>query len=260
MLHFNWTSTVRMVKGWMLPLLLAVLVLNACQAADAPSHVPPTATTHSLTTLADLQRSGASSAERSVATFGYVLLDHDDVRLVDTIIVDHAGAPQPLDTGAEPVWLGADVRAQLQGIVRSSADTQYAPVIVQGRLRGPDSYGPGGRYRYQLLGPQLSPLAAQEMSVAELLQHSAQYERRLVRLAGGLLVRENSTLLIDRIGAGGLPAPKAQQIKLRAPIADRRVLARLTSTPSGAVRFGSVQVEGLWNGGLLSLLSISIVS
>jgi hypothetical protein len=54
--------------------------------------------------------------------------------------------------------------------------------------------------------------------------------------------------------------PKARQIKLRAPIRDRALLGRLNGVSGGSIRFGQVQAEGLWQGGVLIPLSISLVT
>jgi hypothetical protein len=82
----------------------------------------------------------------------------------------------------------------------------------------------------------------------------------MVRLVGGLLAREDSALLVDRLGAGGLPEPKARQLKLGSPLRDRVLHQRLAGAPGGAVRFGQVQVEGIWRAGILTPLSITVLS
>jgi hypothetical protein len=133
-------------------------------------------------------------------------------------------------------------------------------VLVRGRLAGPGAYGAGEKYRYQLVPANLEPLAVLETSVSDLLDQPASYEGRLVRVVGGLLVRERAGLLVDRLGPGGLPEPKARQIKLRAPLGDPALLGRLKGAAGGPVRFGQVQVEGFWRAGALAPISFAVVT
>jgi hypothetical protein len=67
-------------------------------------------------------------------------------------------------------------------------------------------------------------------------------------------------LLVDQLGAGRPPMPKARQIKLRAPLQDRALLGRLKGVSVGAIRFSHVQVEGFWRAGVLLPLSIVLVT
>jgi hypothetical protein len=213
-----------------------------------------------FTLMDSLVVGGAPAGEQDITTVGYVLVDQAGAALVEAIVFDAAGTPQPLATETTPIWLGPDARAQVQQALRGPASAQYAAAIARGRLSGPGGFGPGGRYQYQLNQPALTPIVAEETTIADLLGRPAGYESRLVRLVGGLLVRDSSALLVDQLGAGGLPAPKAQQIKLRGPVRDQQLLARLKGAPNGAVRFGQIQIEGLWIGGTLAPLAITIVT
>jgi hypothetical protein len=210
--------------------------------------------------LADLVAGGRPAANQAITTIGYVLLDQNDARLADMIVFDQAGIPQSLDTGTTPIWVGTDARAQVQNLLRTAGRVQYAAVVARGRLAGPGSYGSHGQYRYQLTDSSFKPLAAQETSIADMLDHSATYERRLVRVVGGLLMRKNSALLVEQLNSGGIPAPKARQIKLRGSIDDQALLARLHGPANGPVRFGQVQIEGLWRDGVLTPVAITIVT
>jgi hypothetical protein len=141
--------------------------------------------------------------------------------------------------------------------VRSDPDIHLA---MRGPRLYPGAYGTAGDYRYQMIGPSIELIAAQETAIGDLLDHSASYKGRLVRLVGGLIARDNSALLVEQIGAGGLPAPKARQIKPRAPLQDRALLSRLKGVPAGAIHFGQVQVEGFWHDNTLIPLSIVLVT
>lgn len=237
--------------------LVALALLCACQSAPAPVPKP---TPVRFTLMDSLPAGGAPAGDQEITTIGYVLVDQVGAALVEAIIFDPAGTPQPLAAASTPIWLGPDARAQLQQALRGPATAQYAAAIARGRLSGPGSFGPSGRYRYQLSQPVLEPIVAEETTIADLLGRPAGYESRLVRLVGGLLVRGSSALLVEQLGAGGLPAPKTQQIKLRGPVRDPQLLARLKGAPNGAVRFGQIQIEGLWIGGTLAPLAITIVT
>jgi hypothetical protein len=210
--------------------------------------------------LADLVAGGQPAADRAITTIGYLLLDQHGARLADLIAFDSAGVPQPLDTGTTPIWVGTDARALAQSLLRTAGSVQYAAVVARGQLTGPGGYGPNEQYHYQLTNPTFEPLVAQETTIADMLDHSATYDRRLVRVVGGLLVRENSALLVEQLSSGGIPAPKARQIKLRGSMHDQTILARLHSPANGLVHFGQVQIEGLWRDGILAPLAITIVT
>lgn len=241
----------------LLALLLAVL--SGCQDAGAPAALPPTATPQAFVLMSDLLKSPASQ-HQVVTTVGTLLVGPDGGVLVDAIVYDAQGMPQPLDTGTPQLWVGANARSHVQGKLRSAGKLEYASMIARAQLDGPGSYGPGGKYQYQLSNPTFEPLSAQETTIGDLLDQPAAYDNRLVRLVGGLLIRGTSSLLIDKIGSGGIPAPKARQLKLRTPIADQALVSRLKSAPGGAVHFGQAQVEGFWRNGMLTPFSFTVAT
>ena len=210
--------------------------------------------------MSDLLANSAPARNAPVTTIGYLLIDQAGAILVDAVVFDANGTPQRLETGTTPVWLGTDARAHYQGALRAAGKLEYASVVARAQLNGPGSYGPGAQYRYQLTDLTLQPLAAQETTIAELIERPVAYENQLVRLVGGLLIRETSGLLVDKLGPGGIPAPKSRQLKLRTPIGDQAFLSRLKSAPGGAVHFGQIQIEGIWRNGTLTPLSISVAS
>lgn len=239
--------------GW---LLATIVLLSGCDLAGAPQPLPPTPTPVSFMLLADALAAGAPASGAPATVAGYLLADPTGAWLVDGLVFDAAGQARPIEPGAAPVWLGAS----LPGVgLRAAGSLRYAAVLVRGVFEGPGEYGPEGRYQYQVAMPNVAPLGALETSLGELLAQPSAYDGRLVRLVGGLLVRDTAALLVDRLGAGGLPEQGAVQIKLRGGLHDPQLLAELRGAPSGVVRFGQVQIEGVMRGAVLAPLSISVV-
>jgi hypothetical protein len=245
--------------GSVVACLLAML-LAACQntAAPAPSLLP-TPTPIAFVPLDVLLKSDAAPPQREVTTAGYLVVGSAGAALVDGLSFAVDGTPHLLDN-TNQIWLGAGIETRIKAQLRAAGGLQFAPVRAHGRLEGPGAYGPSSSYRYQIIGPSIEVIAAQETTIGDLLDHSAGYESRLVRLVGSLIARDSSALLVDQLGAGGLPMPKARQIKLPAPLQDRALLGRLKGVSGGAIRFGQVQVEGFWRAGTLIPLSIVLVT
>jgi hypothetical protein len=239
---------------------LLALLLAACQNTAAPApNLPPTPTLIAFVPLDVLLKTNVAPPLSDVTTAGYLIVDRSGAWLVDGLSFAADGTPQLLDN-TNQIWLGASIDKSIQGQLRAAGLFQFAPARVRGRLEGPGEYSLSHSYRYQLIGPSIEVIAAQETTISDLLDHSAGYENRLLRLVGSLIARDSSALLVDQLGAGGLPLPKARQLKLRAPLQDRTLLGRLKGVSGGAIRFGQVQVEGFWRGGVLIPLSIILVS
>jgi hypothetical protein len=238
--------------------LLAV-VLPACQNAAVPApSLLSTPTPNAFISLDALLKS-AAPPQGDVTTVGYLVVDSAGVTLVDGLDFAADGTAQLLDNPNQ-IWLGAEIEPGIKVQLRASGELRFAPIRVRGRLEGPGAYGLSRAYRYQLIGTSIAVIAAQETSIGDLLDHSAGYENQLVRLLGSLIATESSALLVDQLGEGGLPLPKARQIKLLAPLHDRPLLSQLRGVSSGAIRFGRVQVEGFWHTGVLMPLSIVLVT
>jgi branched-subunit amino acid transport protein AzlD len=239
---------------------LLAMLLVACQNAAAPApSLPPTPTSIAFVPLDVLLKSNAAPPSGDLTTVGYLIVDRAGAALVDGLSFAADGTPQLLDNPSQ-IWLGPDIEANINTLLRDAGVLRFAPARVHGRLEGPGAYGPSQSYRYRLISPSIEVIAAQETTISDLLDHSASYENRLVRLVGSLITRDNSALLVDQLGAGGLPMPKARQIKLRAPLQDRALLGRLKGVSGGAIRFGPVQVEGFWRDGVLIPISIILVT
>ena len=241
------------------PLLLLVFVLIACGDVVAPPALPPTPTPLSFTPLGELLGRNMPLAGAEITTAGYVVVGDAGARLLDGMSFSAGATPQPLP-GASQVWLGSDVTRALGGLLQHAGEVRYAVVVARGRLEGPGVYGPNGSFRYQLIDVRLQTLTHEETSIAALIDNAGAYEGRLVRIAGGLLARKDSALLVEQLGAGGLPAPGTRQIKVRGPLRDVALLERLKRTSNGAIHFGQVQVEGFWRNGQIAPLAILPIS
>jgi hypothetical protein len=241
-------------------LLFALLLLVACGEVSSSPELPLTPTPLAFMPIDDALALNLPSSGASITTIGYVVVDEAGARLLGGLSFSAGATPQPLSGADRQIWLGADSMEALGGLLQRAGAVQYAVVLASGRLNGPGAYGPAGSYRYQMTSPRLQRLAPEETSITTLLDNSLAYEGRLVRVAGGLLARADSTVLVERLSAGGLPEPGTRQIKLRSSLPDKALLDRLKRTSNGAIHFGQVQVEGFWRSGALTPLSVLPVS
>lgn len=237
--------------------LLLIMLLAACGDLGPPP--PPTPSPLAFTPIDRALAGSPRSASTQLTTIGYVLVDQDGARLVESLSVSASPTPQPLADASAQLWLGADTPSAIAGSLRRAGGLRYALVVARGRLEGPGSYGPDGAHRYQLTAPQLQPLVPDETSIAELADRAKASAARPVRVVGALLAHGKEALLVERLGNGGLPDAQARQIKLRAPLRDTRLLDQLQRAAGGSLRYGQVQIEGLWQGGMLTPLSIALV-
>ncbi len=236
----------------LLTLLLAVL-LAACapQAArdSAGAGAPPPAPT---VPVVDEILAGATPGP--IRTIGYLFAGPEGAALVGALRLGGAGAPAPL--GKDGIWLGASpLPGDPPQIVAGAAS--YTMVEAVGRLEGPGRYGPGGRYSYSLAEPALEPRAARDLTIALLLENSGLYEGQPVRLRGQLLTSPDTALLVESLGAGGVPDAGARQVKLSAAPADPAVAAALSQSGAGRVSFGPVEIVGIWRAGRLYPLAVT---
>lgn len=241
-------------------LLLLVFLLAACGDVSTPPVIPPTPTPLAFTSLNRLLGQSLPKVGAEVDTIGYVLVAHDQAILCDGLSFSADPAPQPLPGGNGQIWVGATGSYSLTGTLRQATAGHYAVVLAHGRLEGPGAYGPGGAYPYQIEEARLRTVVPDETSIALLSGASKAYEGRVVRIAGYLLAGSNTTLLVDQLGSGGIPANDAQQIKLNGQLRDQALLSRLQSASGGNVHFGQVQIEGVWSAGQLTPMAILPVS
>lgn len=179
----------------------------------------------------------------------YLVVDASGARLVAGLSFS-GDALAPVDPSARQAWLdpGAasdDLVARAQPV----GDVRYLAVAVTGDLDGPGAFGTDGAFGYRMRPQTITPLPWQETTVALLATTPA--NGQAVRVTGALIASQNEAVLVEALGPGGAPAQQARQVKLRAPLRDAALLSRLTATPGGAVRYGMVQVEGIWRDGVL---------
>jgi hypothetical protein len=244
-----------------LGLLCALLMLVACgEVVTPPPDVPPTPTQLVFTPIAELQQRNLPATGTTISTIGYVVVTDAGAILLDGLTFSEGDTPQPLSSPSIQIWLGGEIIRSLGGFLQRAGTVRYAIVLARGKFEGPGLFGPNGSYRYRLTEPRLQTLAPEDASIAALLDNSKSYEGRVVRVVGSLLARSDEALLVERLGAGGLPEPEARQLKLRGPLRDRPLLTRLKHTSNSAIFFGQVQAEGIWRGGQLTPLALIPVS
>jgi hypothetical protein len=227
-------------------------LLAACAAPPAPPAIPPTPTAVPFTPIEQLPQGGA------VITIGYLLI-RDGAALIAPSASLVSPAPQPLGPIDQLIWCGPADQLRIIGALAADEGVQHAIVYARGTIEGGGAYGPGGAYQRQLASPELTVVAPEETSVSQLA--AGGQRSGVVRLLGGMIINASgAATLVDSLGAGGVPEPGAQQIKLRLPAEDPGLLARLTHTPGSSVSYGQVQVEGYWRNGALVALAIRPLS
>ncbi len=155
----------------------------------------------------------------------------------------------PLD--GQAIWLGAPPALATATPRADAAQPSYLIVEASGNLIGPGTYGPAGRYRYALDQPTLAVRTVRDLSIPLLLANSTLYEGQPVRLQGQLLASPSLVLLVERLGAGGVPNDRALQVKLAAPPRDPALSAALHTSANGRTTFGPIELTGLWRSGSL---------
>src|SRR5260221_1921652 len=118
----------------------------------------------------------------------HLIVDRAGALLADGLSFAADGTPHLLDN-TNQIWLGVGIETTVKAQLRASGALQFATARVHGRLEGSGTYGPSGNYHYQIVGPNIEVIAAQETTISDLLDHSAGYENQLVRLVGSLIAR-----------------------------------------------------------------------
>ncbi|MCS6881014.1 MAG: hypothetical protein RMK84_02000 [Oscillochloridaceae bacterium] len=234
-----------------LSLWLLVPLLIACGAERRARPTPlPAPTTPALSAVL------AAATPGPVRTFGYLLISHEGATLVEGVSMAPDGSPVPLVP--EGLWLGDPPPLPDEPALDEAGAVRYGIVNASGILAGPGRFGPEGRYSYRLSDPRIIPLGLREVTIALLLENSGLYEGQAVRVRGDLLARGDAAVLVERLGPGGVPEAAARQIKLDGPVRDSGALAALHTNPGNKVRFGPVEITGVWRGGRLYPLNVRV--
>ncbi|WP_298405650.1 hypothetical protein [uncultured Chloroflexus sp.] len=219
--------------------LFVLFILLWVSACASPTALPlPT----------DVVATAALGQQQLIA---FLYRDEQGVRLVNGLSVSTA-RPIPLDPPDQQVWIG-EVALPANLALTEAGDVQYGMVIAQGDWQPTGQYGPGGLWPHALASPRLQPFTPETVALADLLSDT-RYEGQVVRLRAALIVSTGTSLLVEAIGPGGVPAADARQVKLWHGDRDQALIERLQV--SGAVRFGYVEVVGRWRQGRVEPLLI----
>lgn len=239
--------------------VLAVLMLLTACTGILSQPDPPASSAPELLTVRQLLSSAPPSGP--VVVIGYLYADPAGAILVDGLSFSGSSRPQPVVTdAAQQIWLGKAIDAALDADLQRSDGIGYEIVQAHGELDGPGSFGPSGTHRYQLTSTDLTARSAEELTIAALLADTASYENEVVRIEGDLVASSDSAILVEAVGVGGVPDSNSLQIKLLSPIRDQALLQSLSSLPGTPVRFGPVQIVGLWQRGTLHPFAIITTS
>jgi hypothetical protein len=242
-------------RSLLLSLICVACWLAACAHPRAePTPSPPPDTALLVADLLHDRRDGGA-----LTLVGYLYADGQRAVLTPGLSGRPNEPPLPLPAApAQQVWLGAAPEPAIAPRLQQQGATRYGLVEVQGQLDGPGAFGPDGLYPYRMRPTAYLLLMPQPVTLAELTADSGTYEEQYVRVSGVLLASDDSLLLVDATGEGGVPAPGSTPVKLVWPLRDPAVVAQLSQPPDSAVRFGAVQVEGLWRNGTLRLLKLAL--
>jgi len=229
---------------------IGYFLLAACGPTQPlPSPPPP------VPTIAAVGEILAGPTVGPLRLVGYLYITPEGAALVDSLSFS-AALPAPVEPGG--IWLG-DVPALPDAVpLVEAGSVRYAIVTAEGTLEGPGAFGPRGAYSYQLLEPRVEPLSVRDLSMRLLLDNSGLYAGQPVRLQGQLLANADGAVLVERLGPGGVPEASALQIKLAPTTHDRALLEQLSPAGNGDVRFGPVEVTGIWRSNRLYPLSIRV--
>lgn len=221
--------------------VLIIWFLAACSKPAEPSPSPLVPTAPPATPITALQAG-------PVRTIGYLLVDTASCRLAEAVSL----------AGAQPQALGQQLACSIpeanasSGVLLEQGSLRQAIVLAEGQLQNTAGSAP------LLTATHYTVLVPEETSVASLLEQSSQYRGRVVRVNGSLVVdSQGGAILVDRLSSGGIPLPGARQVKVPGAARDTVLLQQLVE--AGTVRYGSVQVEGLWRDGVLHPLVVRLL-
>lgn len=233
---------IRAMKRW---LFLLLLLLTGCNGPTT-SDRSPTGMVSDILYINEAIAGTPTHASRQI--IGYLYADAQGVFLADQIVL-RAGTPL-FRHGRDPphthIWMGLSLSPKQERVLSNEDGAYYGVAQAQGQMEGPATFGPEGRYQYQLDNAALTVLFPLETSIRDLIRMPAAESDQLVKVEGDILLNDQSALLFEQLGSGGVPIPDSRQIKLTYP-SDSTLLTRyLNSAPNSAVHFGSVGIVGIW--------------
>ncbi len=240
-------------------LLFGLLLLVGCSGClqHQPQFLLPTPTPLTFTLLPEALRRPEVSSMVPITTVGYLYIDAEGGRLLDRVSMSAGSEPHPLSAPGDQIWIERSALASVEPLLREVGAVRYGVVVAQGQIDGPDRFGPEGRYPFRLRNPQLETIAPQEITLGALLRPENAGRNLFVRINGALIAGQHTAHLVERIGPGGIPTEEASQLDLAEALRDEALIAQLQAAPGGQVRFGQVQIEGLWRNGRLIPLGIT---
>ncbi len=234
-----------------------VCLFAACAAPLAAPTSTPTTSAGASMLVAELMQSGTTGGPAVLV--GYLHADGQRTVLAPGLSQRPNAPPRPLpDATSHQVWLGAAPEPVVAADLRQQENVRYALVQVEGQLDGPGRFGPDGLYPYQIHPTAYLILTPLPVTLATLTADERLYEGQYVRVEGVLLASDDSLLLVDAVGEGGVPAPGSTPIKLVWLLRDRYVLEQLSQPASSQVRFGAVGAVGIWRDGTLWALALTL--
>jgi hypothetical protein len=226
-------------------LLLIGMLILLCAGCSTGGAAPP-APAPVDQTVAELL---AASPGGPVAVVGYLVNDARGVHLTGGMSFT-ADPPAPLPATPE-LWIGAEPPPGV--VLETAGDRAFSLVRVVGTLEGPGAYG-SAEATYRLREPAIEALTPHAIRLTALLAAASTSENQVLRISGELLSGPGTNLLVENLGPGGVPAASARQIKLIIPADDPALAERLA--PGGGVRYGPVEVIGIWRAGVIHALAI----
>jgi hypothetical protein len=224
-------ATMRNMRS-MLMFLILILIVGCSQQATQPRTPLPDQTINALDTVAPAT---------NVAVVGYLMQTAQGVQLVSG--VSFASDP--------PVALEAATTLALPNLV---ADPAWFDAYGFGLVRVRGALERDGTGALRIDEAQVEPIVPRSVRLSELLASSATSEGQLLQVRGELLGGRGTDLLVEELGPGGVPTAAARQIKLVTAAEDPALLRRLVNT--GSAYYGSVEVIGIWRGGVIHALTI----
>ncbi len=230
------------MRRWLFSLLLLLTGCIGSATSDRPS-------TGMVSNILYVDEAIAGTPpDPSTPILGYLYADAQGVFLADQLVL-RAGTSR-LPHGRDPphIWIGMSLSPSLERVLSNEDSAYYGVAQAQGRLEGPATFGPEGRYRYQLDNAMLTVLFPLEISIRDLISMpAAESDHQLVEVEGDMLLNDQSALLFEQLGSGGVPVPDSRQIKLTYPPDPASLTYYLTSVPSSTVHFGPVRIVGIWS-------------